>query len=308
MKRLIVLGSLVGVLALAALSDQSSSASAAGWCLFTVRGHWKTWMSDPMEGCLLKVASSRRGFFTLLHLPRAATLLKAKEYCAQVEEGETSFYTSESCATEKEGVSQFEKVYWTAEWLVDGGAITGEETSLSVDTNAALELTDLKVPLFGETTIKCEGIFHGVVFPEGGGEITEVLSKTGKVNELVCAGIKGACGTGTEAATVTPVALPWGTPVEKTEAGVLLLKVGGAKYHAVCKSSGLADECEADFSAKVSNTELGTVQSEFILKEQEENKEELGSCTQGGAESGHTQGTGTTSLTGTESGLALAVS
>ncbi len=191
------------------------------------------------------------------------------------------------------------------EWLANGSAIT---EALSSDSEGSLELTDLKVPIFGESTVKCELSLDGTVGPGPQDEIKEVLNTKGENKPLICKGIKGACGTGAEAATVTAENLPWNTLAFLDGSTILDLLYAESKepaYNVECKSSGLQDLCEGTVSAALkNNTELGDVTAVFSLKEQEET-DELGQCTQGGAEAGHIEGENLVLLT--EAGAKLSV-
>jgi hypothetical protein len=140
-------------------------------------------------------------------------------------------------------------------WLVKNVEVAANTGVITV--TPALLLSDLKVPLVGETQISCEVTFDGTIGTEGKGEITallnalqETVSKvqlTEKVGEpaLLCSGVKGCEGN----ASVWPVDLPWTTQLELF-AGTLIdnIKTVGAKevgFEIECSLFGVkeTDEC-----------------------------------------------------------------
>jgi hypothetical protein len=141
------------------------------------------------------------------------------------------------------------------EWLLHEEAVTAETAVGAIMTEGLLELTDLKVPIFGSATVDCEGLGEGTIGPNGKDLITSIVDKEGK-NPLKCTGVK-TCEGATE---VVPLDLPWETQIilNGTEPRDELLQAGKGEpgYEVVnCKTSlgTQKDDCSGPTSQKLEN-------------------------------------------------------
>ncbi len=298
----------VAVLAMGVLSVAgASSAFAATSCYKVVEGEKSNWKFWGNPECLHK-ESGTSNYILVEGAGEPVAGTEEDVWCYKVAAGEPSSWEDAKC-TKAKAEGGFVKVELML-WLVDGAVVT---SNLATKTEGELELTDLKVPIFGRTSILCSGIFVGTIGANGEDTVTEVQTLAGvKAEKLICKGVKGACGTGAEAGVITPLNLPWLSILMLDLSGSMLDVLyteaaensGQPGYEVECKESKAKDECKGYVGSKLTQEGVNLL---GVFSEKELNEEEeLGTCSLGGANSASLEGTGVLSLTGTEAGLTLA--
>jgi hypothetical protein len=189
-------------------------------------------------------------------------------------------------------------------WLSDGEKVAA---ATEAKITGELALTDLKVPVFGATTVLCSGILDGTIGPGKVDLITDILNLSGTLEEalsvlnslevaetnsmLNCVADKGACTEGS-LAWVTPYGLPWDTEISLSGTvylDLLLSEKGVPGYEVECENAlvgKVTDRCQGNTSAVLVN-EAGGLLSEF-----NETQSEKGNCSQGGTGEGDLVGDG----------------
>lgn len=187
-----------------------------------------------------------------------------------------------------------------AEWLFNGGAVT---TELLTETTGELLLEDNKVPILGKAAVVCSGILDGWIGPGSLDWVSEVLLLNGTtvVSTTPLTGEAVSCTdeTNCEEPLLWAVHLGWQTEVElwETESlgtffiNLILPHEGGENpgWEIECMKSivgAITDECTAPEAAAELTLEgatlLGTFSEAITLLA----GLALGTCTQGGANSG----------------------
>ena len=200
--------------------------------------------------------------------------------------------------------------YLLAEWLVGGAAVT---TELLSEISGELLLEDTKGALGSPAMVLCSGILDGWVGPNSLGWISEILTLGGvAVSNTVLSGqalectAQTACETNTTV-LVWPIGLPSETEVELLEqTGGPLFEVSTVKnqgfYISSCLVLGISaeDECTSTEGGTVAEMTLSgtTLVASVSTAIVELSGGKLGTCKNGGSETGVVEGSGTYALSG----------
>lgn len=201
-------------------------------------------------------------------------------------------------------------VYLLAEWLVGGAAVT---TQLLVEISGELLLEDTKGALGSPAMVLCSGIFDGWIGPNSLGFISEVLSLTGVAisnaetltGESLNCTAQTACETNTTV-LVWPLGLPTETEVELLEQTggpffvvLFLKKLGYEITNCLVFGVSAEDSCTATTTSAAELTLSGTsLMGSFSTAITTLNEFKNATCTNGGAETGVVEGSGTFTVEG----------